>query len=361
MKKRSQYRPVQAPLQTIPKRRILPANPSPVGALPRRFRQTRLLIVGCGDVGLRVVQQLAGRAISLLALTSSADKLQLLRQAGVKPLLGNLDALASLRRLSNLAHRVLHLAPPPNADLTCTTDPRTRVLLQALRQPGSRQKNKALHLVYGSTTGVYGDCAGQLINETRAVNPATSRAKRRVDAEQQLRQALPGLSVHILRIPGIYAPDREGGTPSARLQRGLPVLLPADDVYTSHIHADDLARACMAALWRGKPQRISHAVDDTRLKMGDYMDFAADLYQLPRPPRVSRAEAEAVLPAMQLSFLRESRQLSNQRLKTELRLVLHYPTVAEGLARNAQTTPATSKAMPTAVVAEGMAPRNANA
>ena len=140
-----------------------------------------------------------------------------------------------------------------------------------------------------------------------------------------------GVPVHILRIPGIYAPNREGGTPRTRLAKGVPVLTAADDVCTNHIHADDLARACLAALFRGKPQRITHVSDDTDLKMGDYFDLAADMYGLPRPPRLARAEAIAQLPAMQLSFMSESRRLSNQRLKAELRVKLRYPTVNEGL------------------------------
>jgi nucleoside-diphosphate-sugar epimerase len=137
--------------------------------------------------------------------------------------------------------------------------------------------------------------------------------------------------VHILRIPGIYAPDREGGTPRGRLLKGTPVLRQEDDVFTNHIHADDLARACLAALWRGKPQRISHAVDDTQLLMGDYFDLAADLYQLPRPARLPRNTAQEQLPLMLLSFMGESRRLENLRLKTELKLVLRYPTVESGL------------------------------
>jgi nucleoside-diphosphate-sugar epimerase len=115
------------------------------------------------------------------------------------------------------------------------------------------------------------------------------------------------------------------------LAKGTPALRAGDDVYTNHIHADDLARACLAALRRGKPQRITHASDDTDQKMGDYLDLAADLYGLPRPPRVSRLEAMTQLPAMQLSFMSESRRLDNSRLKIELRMNLRYPSVADGL------------------------------
>ena len=135
----------------------------------------------------------------------------------------------------------------------------------------------------------------------------------------------------LLRIPGIYALDREGGDPRERVRRGSPLLRPEDDVYTNHIHADDLARSCVAALWRGRPGRVVHVCDDTELRMGDYFDWVADHFGLPRAPRLSRAEAAQQLSPMQLSFMGESRRLRNQRLKTELRVALRYPTIREGL------------------------------
>ena len=306
---------------------ILPSNLNPLGALPSRFRRQRILIVGCGDIGLRVARLLP-RRLHVIALTSSPSRSEALRAQGITPLPGNLDDAATLKRLAGLASRVLHLAPPPTDPPGRHDDPRTLALLRALRGRSLPQA-----LVYGSTSGVYGDCCGEKISETRAVNPQTPRAWRRVDAEQQLRffGRANGTRVHVLRIPGIYAPDREGGTPQARLRKGTPVLNAADDVYTNHIHADDLARACIAALWRGKPQRITHVCDDTQLKMGDYFDFAADMYGLPRPPRMAREAAKCDVPPMLLSFMSESRQLDNFRLKEELKLVLGYPTVAQGL------------------------------
>ena len=289
-----------------------------------RFRRSRLLIVGCGDVGLRAAAAVP-RRVRVLALTSSPERRAELRARGITPLAGNLDQAATLQRLAGLADRVLHLAPPPGEG---TGDPRTRALLQALRR-----RTPPLALIYGSTSGVYGDCGGAWIDETAPLRAGTARAQRRVAAENEVRffGRSAGVRSSILRIPGIYAPDRAGGTPRERLLRGTPVLHSEDDVYTNHIHADDLARACLAALWRGAPQRAYHASDDTELKMGDYFDLAAGLYGLPRPARLSRAEAVRQLPPMLLSFMSESRRLANSRLKRELRLGLRYPTVALGL------------------------------
>ena len=305
----------------------MPSNTNPLGALPARFRRGRLLIVGCGDVGLRVLRQLGGR-MQVLALTSSPSRVPALRAAGAVPLAGDLDVPSSLRRLAGLATRVLHLAPPPAGEAAGSRDGRTLALTHALRR---RSPPRAW--VYGSTTGVYGDCGGARIDETRRLLPGTLRAQRRVDAERIVRHLgrSAGVRATILRIPGIYAPDREGGTPRERLVQAVPVLRAEDDVYTNHIHADDLARACIAALFRGRPQRVVHANDDTDLKMGDYMDLAADLYGLPRPPRIDRDEAQRRMPPQRLSFMNESRRLDNTRLKRELKLRLHYPSVREGL------------------------------
>ena len=288
-------------------------------------RRPTLLIVGCGDVGLRVLKLLRGRW-TVWALTSSPGRLPALRAAGAVPLLGNLDDPRTLGRLGGLADRVLHLAPPPG---TGHTDPRTAHLLRALARGGRTSR-----VVYGSTTGVYGDCGGEAVDETRAVNPATDRARRRVDAEARLQHfgRHSGCHVTILRIPGIYALDREGGDPRERVRRGTPALQAADDVYTNHIHADDLARACVRALMAGLPQRAVNVCDDTDLRMGDYFDLVADLWHLPHPPRISRATALATLPPMMMSFMSESRRLSNVRMKRELGMVLRYRTVREGLA-----------------------------
>ena len=293
-------------------------------AKPTPFKRPTLLIVGCGDIGMRVAALLRGRW-RLLALTSDANRVGALRQAGIRPIVGNLDDPASLSRLAGLADALLHLAPPSASG---SLDIRTRNLLSALSR-----RSRLRRIVYASTSGVYGDCGGATVDETRPVDPRSERAQRRVDAEARLRwfgRAF-AVCVSLLRIPGIYAADRPGGHPRERLLRGTPVLWTQDDVYTNHIHADDLARACVAALYQGRPQRAVNASDDTRLLMGDYFDLAADLCGLSRPPRITREQAGACLSPMQLSFMSESRCLVNRRLKTELRLRLRYPTVHQGL------------------------------
>ena len=276
---------------------------------------------------MRAARALRGR-VQLIALTSSPARVPALRAAGITPLVANLDETRSLGRIAGIATRVLHLAPPAQIQGPAWwRDARTTALVRALRL-----RSLPDSLVYGSTSGVYGDCGGALVNETRTVQPHTPRAHRRVDAERAVRWfGRANVAVRILRIPGIYAPDREGGTPEARLRKGTPVLEPADDVFTNHIHANDLARVCVNALWLGQPQRIYNVNDDSAMRMGDYFDFAADLYGLPRPPRVPRNATQGQLSLMLLSFMSESRRMDNTRMKQELRLRLRYPTVKTGL------------------------------
>lgn len=246
-----------------------------------------------------------------------------LASLGVTQIIGDLDRWASLRRLAGLAHAVLHSAPPPEQG---DADPRTRRLLAALRR-GSLPRR----LAYISTSGVYGDCAGARVFETRRTRPQTGRAKRRVAAESQLRRfgATSHCRVSILRAPGIYAADR---LPLERLRRGTPVFADDEDSHTNHIHAEDLGRACIAALAHGRANRIYNASDDSELTMGDWFDKLADAFGLRRPPRLARSDAQAVVSPAQLSFMNESRRLDNARLKRELGLRLRYPTVDAGIA-----------------------------
>lgn len=285
-----------------------------------------LLIVGCGDIARRLLP-LLGRRYRVFALLRDRNQSPFWRAQGAMPIVADLDQPASLRRIVGLAQLVVHLAPPAEGKnrLSEHCDLRTRQLLAAL----ARQATLPQRIVYISTSGVYGDCHGERIDETRQARPSSARARRRVDAERQLRAfGQRGVVVSILRAPGIYAADR---LPLERLRQGLPVLQADEDVYTNHIHADDLAKLTLAALRHGRANRTYNACDDSELAMGDYFDLIADRFGLPRPPRLTRPEVQARISARQWSFMSESRRLSNQRCKSELRTRLRYPQVCDGL------------------------------
>lgn len=266
----------------------------------------RLLVVGYGDIARRAAPLLAPRfAITALSRHTGFD----------------LDQRGTLA--FRAADALLHCAPPqPDGE----RDARTANLLAALDE----QRVVPKRVVYISTSGVYGDCAGERVAETRTLNPQTPRARRRADAERQLERwcAARGAALVILRAPGIYAADR---LPLEHLRTGAPVLRREDDVYTSHIHADDLAAALARALEADAPAGVYNAADDTELLMGDWLDLVADYARLLRPPRVPRVRIAELVPSELLSFMQESRRLENARLKHALGVRLRYPTVHQGL------------------------------
>lgn len=289
----------------------------------RKIGKPRLLIVGCGDVGMRLLPLLRER-FRVFAVTSQEARRDELRAVGAVPVVADLDRSATLAHLGRLARTIIHLAPPKSDG---ATDSRTRNLAAILPERAT--------LVYVSTTGVYGDCGGEFIDETHAIRPGNARAVRRADAERRLRQwaKRSHSRLSILRVPGIYAADR---LPLERLGKGTPALAEEDDVYTSHIHADDLARLIETALFRALPGRLYNAVDDTAMKMGDYFDAVADTFGLPRPPRMARSDIAAAVSPTNLSFMSESRRLSNVRMKSELGIRLKFPTVGDLLSHIGQ-------------------------
>jgi nucleoside-diphosphate-sugar epimerase len=301
-------------------------------------RKLKILIVGAGDVARRMTAPDSPVALSDRAqwfgLARSAATADELRSVGILPIMADLDRRVSLKRagaMARAANAVLHLAPPPGDGLD---DPRMRRWLAAAAlktsvSPEKKSKLRPRHLrnVYVSTTGVYGDCAGERITETRRTQPANARAKRRVAAETRLRHSHRHRFT-ILRAPGIYAAER---LPVERLRAGTAALTVEDDVFTNHIHADDLARAVWLAAFRGLPNRVLNIVDDAELKMGEYFDQVADATGLPRPPRMPRAELARTVSPMLYSFMSESRRIENTRMKRELRLRLRYPTTADFL------------------------------
>ena len=283
----------------------------------------RLLIIGCGDIARRALPWLVGHYRVYAAVRSSAN-LGELRAMGVTPLRADLDKPHTLKRLAGIGNVVLHFAPPQETGLQ---DKRTRALIAAL----SGGKILPRRLVYISTSGVYGNCDGAWVSEEHPVRPQTARAQRRADAEARLRRfgRSRRVAVSILRAPGIYAGNR---LPLTRLERGLPLLRREEDIHTNHIHADDLALIARTALARGRPGRIYNASDESALKMGEYFDLLADRLGLPRAPRLPRVEVEQALSPAMLSFMGESRRLTNRRIKRELAVRLTHPDVAATLA-----------------------------
>lgn len=286
-------------------------------ALSSRFRRARIALVGFGDVGLRILTQ---REAIWKNAPGAPALMRVARRVG-----WDIDQPDSAQRLARWAQHWIILVPPADHPPPAAIDRRSRRLARAFRLQGGKGHRR---LVYISTTGVYGDHAGREVRETDALRTRQPRSLRRIDAEQTWR----AVGAHVLRVPGIIAADR---LPIERIQRLSPALRPQDDVFTNHIHADDLARIAWASLWRGRIGRVTNTVMQDHLRMGDYFDLVADHAGLARCPRVSREALEAAVQAgalspMMASFMQDSRRVLGERLG-ELRVRLRYASVQDVL------------------------------
>lgn len=304
---------------------------------PRQFRRLRIALIGYGDIAKRIAQYTPAHGPRLLAIgrsvrssctTDGARQIETPLDHRADPpryLAWNLDHPKVAQRIARVSQAMIVLLPPADQHpRNANYDWRMRRLACAIRRSGRRDP-----IVYISTTGVYGDQQGRIVTETNTAEPIQQRSLRRLDAEFSLRP----VGAHVLRVPGIYGHNR---LPTARLAAGQPALIASEDVYTNHIHADDLARICWIALFRGRPGRVTNAVDFSELKMADYFDAVADATGLRRPPRISREAMRALgqsggVHPMMMGFLSESRRVQTTRLHKELGIQLKFPTVAKTL------------------------------
>ncbi len=283
---------------------------------------SEVIIVGCGYLGQKVALKHLDQGDRVEGVVKSDASRRRLVDMGVDAVSVDLDQPLERELPLFTGKRLYYFAPPLAVG---EKDPRVERLIGAFEFHGH-----PIRVVYISTTGVYGNCAGAWINENRPIAPKASRAKRRAAAESAWRNwcEKEGAELVVLRVAGIYGPDR---LPLKRLKEGLPLLREQEAPFTNRIHVDDLVNVCIAAMERGQPGGIYNVSDGHPSTMVDYFCQIADMAGLPHPPLVNREEAERMLSKGMLSYMDESRRLNNTKMLRELQLTLDYPTLAEGL------------------------------
>ena len=305
-----------------------------------------VVIIGCGDIGRRVAKRWlaeGGRCntpedarpdlragVQVSALARSPDSAERLTGLGIAPVAGDLDQPETLHALGTAGVLLYYFAPPPGSG---TIDRRMRAFLAT-----RREANAPARIVYISTSGVYGDHAGALVDESTPPAPQSDRSRRRLDAEDQLRAwcELHGMPLVILRVGGIYGPGR---LPVERIRAATPVLREELAPTTNRIHSEDLADICMAAGRPGAPDGVFNVADEHAGNMTEYFYAVADALGLPRPPAVDWNEAKNVLSKVILSYLNESRRLDTCRLREVLGVSLRYPDLGAGLSASVEAEP----------------------
>ncbi len=281
-----------------------------------------IAIIGCGNIGRAVAQLYQAQGTQIFATVQSNSSDAHCRALNLNCQRLNLDRDFSLSEMPPDT-RLLYTIPPPRSG---TEDSRIAAFLEKL----SPQQIEKFVLI--STTGVYGDCQGEWVDEQAILKPRADRARRRADAEIRMKNwaAQHNIAFIILRVPGIYSPAR---LPLKRLQAGTPVLRCDQAPWTNRIHADDLASICVAALNADIDNEIINVADDAPGSMTDYFNAVADYAGLPRPPQINLSDAQQSLSAGMLSYIAESRRVDNKKMKRLLNIQLRYPSLKDGLKR----------------------------
>jgi nucleoside-diphosphate-sugar epimerase len=278
------------------------------------------LIVGCGYVGQRLAQRLAS-TYDITVIVRTAASASALERQGLRVLTLDLDRVRSPGRIPETLMEVMfYLAPPQNSG---ESDLRLNRFLQLSTVPPRT-------FVYMSTTGVYGDTKGALVDESTRVDPQTDRARRRVSAEEMTRVWCTESRVRrvVLRVAGIYGPER---LPIERLRNGEPTLRPEDAGISNRIHVEDLVEVCATVARDPEARGVYNVTDGNSMTSTEFLDRLAAIAGLPQAPRVSMDEAQLTFSIERLSFINESRRVSNDRMLRHLGIELRYADVDAGI------------------------------
>ena len=279
------------------------------------------IIVGCGYVGTHLAKELSNTNDSPLCIVRSKTQYDALSGQSLAARLFDLDQPPDEKFSLNTDNRnVYYFAPPSTTDLN---DHRMVRFLQICERELPRR------IVYISTSGVYGDCRGEWVDETAPIAPLTARAKRRMNAELNLQNFCQrtGTEYMILRVGGIYGAER---LPIHRLAH-ITVICPQEAPFSNRIYISDLVHVCHEAMNCRSANEIINVADGHPTTMTDYYYQIADLAGLPRPPCVPMSQAKDKLSPGMLSFINESRRLSIDKLNRLFRKPLQFPTLKLGL------------------------------
>ncbi|MCW8930583.1 MAG: NAD-dependent epimerase/dehydratase family protein [Gammaproteobacteria bacterium] len=290
-----------------------------------------LNIVGCGYLGRKLLNELLLRnlfvADKITTLVKTQSSQEHCAQTGVHSIAYDMDDCESQLPDSIVIDQSLiyYFAPPPSHG---EKDSRAKNFLKQLSQKEAHQQPSKIVLI--STTGVYGNCHGQWVDENTPVNPGVDRARRRFDAEQQFQHYSQKFNIPlvILRVSGIYGPEK---MPLKRIQAQTPIVREEDSPFSNRIHADDLLEVCLIAGLSNEIEGIYNCADGHPTTMYDYFMKVAQANHLPEPPTISLEQAKTQLSAGMLSYMEESRRIDNQKLLTDFKISLKYPDLNKGL------------------------------
>jgi nucleoside-diphosphate-sugar epimerase len=277
------------------------------------------LVVGCGYLGRRVAQRWRQAGHEVFAVTRSPLRAVDFARAGWQPIVADvlqLETLVDLPAASTLLYAVGY-DRGQNLGIE-------EVYLRGLVNVLNALPTATGRVIYVSSTGVYGDCAGQWIDEQTPCNPDRAGGRACLAAEKALLAHPRGAEAVVLRMAGIYGPGRIPKRES--LESGGPIPAPPTG-WLNLIHVDDAASVVLASANAAPGPRCYLVSDGCPIARRDYYTELARLLDAPAP---KFAGPDTTLPSAARSI--NNKRVSNARLINELDIQLAYPSFREGLA-----------------------------
>src|SRR5215813_3341919 len=277
----------------------------------------RLFCFGLGYSALALADALLAEGWSIAGTCRTAETRAALRDRSIAAHLFDRSHPVAPSALNGVTHLLQSIPPEEDGDPVLALHGAALAHLPQLRWFG-----------YLSTTGVYGDRAGDWVDEQSDLQPTGERGRRRVAAEvgwSRLAHA-EGLPLHVFRLAGIYGPGRSA-LDSLRDGTAKRVIKPGQ--VFSRIHVADIVQVLRASMARPHPGAAYNLCDDDPAAPWEVIEYAAELLRVSPPPAVPFEQAQ--LSEMARSFYDDNKRVRNERIKRELGVRLLYPSYREGL------------------------------
>ena len=282
----------------------------------------RVLIVGCGYVGLPLGAELVRLGHEVFGLRRNPAAENELKAVGIQPLSGDVTKPETLAKLPRQFDWVVNCVAAGGG-----AENYRQIYLEGNRNLVSwLADSPPQKFVFTSSTSVYGQDDGSVVTENSPAEPAEETSKVLVETEKLLQAAAAQrrFPAVILRVAGIYGPGR--GHWFKQFLKNEARIEGDGSRFLNMIHRDDVAGCIIAALNNGQPGEIYTAVDDEPVTQLKFFEWLASELKRPLPPRIP-PEAE-----IRRKRGATNKRVSNARLRTELKYDFQFPDFRKGYA-----------------------------
>jgi nucleoside-diphosphate-sugar epimerase len=275
----------------------------------------RVLIIGCGYVGVPLGQKLVQAGHEVVGMRRSPVANGALSSVGIQPANIDITKPGELERIAPKFDWVINLASSTRGGL----EEYRQVYLEGTRNVlGWLRQSPPARYLYTSSTSVYGQSDGSIVDEKSATEPESATSGVLVETEQELLRA-DWMRPMVLRVAGIYGPER--GHLFKQFVAGEAALRGEGETWINMVHLEDIAGSIIHLLEKGGGNEIYNVIDDEPVTQKDFFAWLATRLGKPMPPSAA--------PDLNRKRGLTNKRVSNGKLRSTGYL-FRYPTFREG-------------------------------